>query len=42
MVIEFMFNSIKNVELIYTIEETYDEDFVCRTDLFGKSRTSER
>lgn len=27
MVIEFMFNSIKNVELIYTIEETYDEDF---------------
>lgn len=27
MVIEFMFNSIKDVELIYTIEETYDEDF---------------
>lgn len=27
MIIEFMFNNIKNIELIYLIEETYDEDF---------------
>lgn len=27
MTIEFMFNNIKNIELIYLIEETYDEDF---------------
>lgn len=27
MIIEFMFNNIKNIELIYLIKETYDEDF---------------
>lgn len=27
MTIEFMFSNIKNIELIYLIEETYDEDF---------------
>ena len=27
MTIEFMFNNIKNIELIYLIEEMYDEDF---------------
>ena len=27
MTVEFMFNNIKNIELIYLTEETYDEDF---------------
>lgn len=27
MTIEFMFNNIKTIELIYLTEEIYDEDF---------------